>query len=329
MLLLQLVHARNHPVQQPYYMKSIFLLLAVSILLATACNDKSNTSEHGHDHADAAANGNAEHAGAHTYSCPMHPEVVSDKPGQCPKCGMNLEHTDNATASTTKYAINLSTKPEAIAAGKPVVFSFTPQIEGQAGTPVPLDLVHEKKMHVIIVSKDLSQFYHEHPDYTAQGSYDLSYTFRNGGNYVVYEDYTPSGATHQLGRQEIVVSGPAKPTVTFTAGKQQWSGNGYTAELKFDKPLKVKQSLLATVTVQRNGKPVTDLDNYLGALGHMVIISQNTEQYLHVHPNDSPDKGPTVSFHTGFETAGLYRVFLQFNHAGQIQTADFTINVAA
>jgi hypothetical protein len=25
-----------------------------------------------------------------TYTCPMHSEVTSDKPGKCPKCGMNL-----------------------------------------------------------------------------------------------------------------------------------------------------------------------------------------------------------------------------------------------
>lgn len=30
-------------------------------------------------------------SGQALYSCPMHPEVVSDKPGKCPKCGMNLE----------------------------------------------------------------------------------------------------------------------------------------------------------------------------------------------------------------------------------------------
>ena len=29
-------------------------------------------------------------AEAKTYTCPMHPEILSDKPGKCPKCGMAL-----------------------------------------------------------------------------------------------------------------------------------------------------------------------------------------------------------------------------------------------
>lgn len=36
--------------------------------------------------ASAAASGSA----ATAYQCPMHPEVTSDHPGRCPKCGMNL-----------------------------------------------------------------------------------------------------------------------------------------------------------------------------------------------------------------------------------------------
>ena len=31
-----------------------------------------------------------EYSNAETYTCPMHPEVQSDKPGKCPKCGMTL-----------------------------------------------------------------------------------------------------------------------------------------------------------------------------------------------------------------------------------------------
>lgn len=31
-----------------------------------------------------------------TYTCPMHPEVVSDQPGNCPKCGMKLVPKEKA-----------------------------------------------------------------------------------------------------------------------------------------------------------------------------------------------------------------------------------------
>ena len=31
-----------------------------------------------------------ENMGAATYTCTMHPEVNSGKPGKCPKCGMEL-----------------------------------------------------------------------------------------------------------------------------------------------------------------------------------------------------------------------------------------------
>lgn len=37
-----------------------------------------------------------------TYTCPMHPEVISDKPGKCPKCGMDLELKENNEKSDVK-----------------------------------------------------------------------------------------------------------------------------------------------------------------------------------------------------------------------------------
>lgn len=276
------------------------------------------------------AAGTAEHTGGHTYSCPMHPEVTSTQAGQtCPKCGMKLEHTDKVANGKT-YQMAFKVAPAPPVAGRPATLTFAPQETANPAAPVPLAVVHEKKIHLIIVSKDLSRFYHEHPEYTAQGDYRVPFTFRQGGDYVLFQDYTPAGSGHQLGRQPLTVQGPAYKPVRFSAPRMQWRGDGgYQAALVFDKPLKVGQPLGLKITLTKDGQPVTDLDNYLGALGHVVVISEDTERYLHVHPNEQADQGPTIGFNTNFEQAGLYRVFLQFNHGGQIHTANFTITVGA
>jgi FtsP/CotA-like multicopper oxidase with cupredoxin domain len=44
--------------------------------------------------------GGPESAGAVVYACPMHPEVVSEEPGRCPKCGMKLLATPAPPAPT-------------------------------------------------------------------------------------------------------------------------------------------------------------------------------------------------------------------------------------
>ncbi|MCB2408101.1 heavy metal-binding domain-containing protein [Hymenobacter lucidus] len=304
------------------------LLALASLLTAASCSSETES--------DSAANtvttpttGTADHAGGHTYACPMHPEVTSTKEGEkCPKCGMKLEHNDQVANSKT-YQMNFTATPTQLTAGQPATLAFTPRETGNESAPVPLAVVHEKKIHLIIVSKDLGQFYHEHPEYTADGDYKVQYTFPKGGNYVLFQDYTPTGSGHQLGRQPITVQGPAYTPAQFKNDDMQWEKNGYQASLSFDKPLTVGQLLSMKINITKDGQPVTDLDNYLGALGHVVVISQDTESYLHVHPNDQADKGPAIGFNTSFEKPGLYRVFLQFNHGGQIHTGDFTINVQA
>jgi hypothetical protein len=270
----------------------------------------------------------ADHAaGGHTYACPMHPEVTSTKEGEkCPKCGMNLVHNDNVANGKT-YRMKFRSVPAQPTAGKAATLAFTPQEAGNEKAPVPLAVVHEKKIHLIIVRKDLSAFYHEHPDYTAEGSYKVPFTFEKGGDYVLFQDYTPAGSGHQLGRQRLTVQGPKYTPVKYSADNLDWYGEGYHATLSFDKELKARQLLGMKINITQNGKPVTNLDNYLGALGHVVVISEDTERYLHVHPNSQKDKGPNISFNTNFEVSGLYRVFLQFNHGGKIHTGSFTVNV--
>lgn len=308
-------------------------LLAVASTFAVAACSSNDQSSSATDTVttptDGPAAGTADHAGAHIYACPMHPEVTSTEPGQkCPKCGMTLEHSDKVANGKT-YQMQFAAQPTQAMAGQSITLTFTPQEKGSPAAPVPLAVVHEKKIHLIIVSKDLSQFYHEHPEYTAEGNYRVPFTFKKGGEYVLFQDYTPAGSGHQLGRQPLTVQGAKYTPVKFSGSQMQWAADGYQATLAFDKPLKVGQLLGMKITLAKNGQPVTDLDNYLGALGHVVVISEDTERYLHVHPNDQTDKGPVIGFNTNFEAAGLYRVFLQFNHGGGIHTANFTINVGA
>lgn len=306
-------------------------LLAVASLFAASCSSDSFSSATNTvtTPTGAAADSTATHAGGHTYACPMHPEVTSTQEGQkCPKCGMALVHNDEVSNGKT-YQMKFEPQPAQFVAGQPVTLTYTPQEVGHEQAPVPLAVVHEKKIHLIIVRKDLSAFYHEHPEYTAAGNYRAPFTFAQGGDYVLFQDYTPAGSGHQLGRQPVTVQGPKYTPVKFSQDRMQWQQDGYQATLSFDKPLQVGQLLAMKINLTKNGQPVTDLDHYLGALGHVVVISQDTERYLHVHPNDQADRGPAIGFNTSFEAPGRYRVFLQFNHVGQTHTSDFTINVKA
>jgi hypothetical protein len=317
------------------------LIIALTVGLAaafTSC-DTNNANSH-----EQTKTGDTAAAHQHVYTCPMHPEVKSNEAGKCPKCSMELVHSDGASNGKI-YRMDFNYAPAKLEAGQAATLHFMPVEDGKNDVSVPLDVVHEKKVHLIIVSKDLSYFDHVHPEYAddghlivnvlpasqafANGTGHNETKFQYGGDYVMFADYTPTGSSHQVARIPVHVNGKEKATVKFEKENLTWSGNGYAVELRLDKDqLRTKESVGFTTHVTKNGKPVTDLDHYLGALGHMVVISEDTEDYLHVHPMDSDSHGPDVLFHTAFEKAGIYRVFLQFKHNDQVQTADFTVRVA-
>ena len=75
------------------------------------------------------------------------------------------------------------------------------------------------------------------------------------------------------------------------------------------------------VTVTRDGAPV-ETEPYLGAGGHLVALREGDLAFLHVHPTEG------LGFMATFPSAGRYRLFLQFVHAGQVRTVAFTQAVA-
>ncbi len=272
------------------------------------------------------------------YVCPMHPEVGSATPGRCPVPGCDMTLVPRGPARPTgvlhddRYEMELKTEPAVPATGLPVRLELTPRDRARNAVLTDLDVVHTKKLHLIIVSRDLALFDHVHPVQHPDGSLVLDYRFPSGGDYVLFADMTPAGAPNQVFRLPLHVEGPAPaPTPLVESPAPAGLFGDYRVELRAaPDPPRAKDEAVLAFTLTRNGRPVTDLEPLLGAAGHCVVIRQDTMEYLHCHPVEPLDPagvGPTVRFHTRFPVPGLYKVWGQFSRAGTILTADFVLRV--
>lgn len=326
-------------------MKKVLKLTTAIIAICTiaflsACKNSASTEKT--TATDTVAPTTGEHA--HQYRCPMNCEKgkTYEKEGTCPVCGMKLEHFDGVDNGLS-YKMEFVAAPSKLDAGKAAVLTFTPKVIGKETEAIALDVQHEKKIHLIVVSNDLSYFEHIHPDYQADGSYKItvldnnkSYSngpgknetrFSNGGDYTLFADYLPSGGSHQVEKIAVNVNGTKKATVTYNANKLIGTSDNFTVTLQSDggKLITGTQLHIAGELTQ-NGKAVdvNTLENYLGAKTHMVVVSLNDKEYLHVHPDVSAGK---FDLHTTFKKPGIYRGWIQFKSGGKVHTVDFVMDV--
>ena len=311
-------------------MKQVFKIsmavLAIStVAIFSACNNSGDTKTVTTDstktemtHAD----------GDHVYACPMHPEVTGKEGDDCPKCGMKLEHNDNAGA-VSNVSMQFSTNPATVNPNQEVTLSMTPKKKDNAAEQVALDVEHTKKIHLIIVNDDLSWFDHIHPEYNTDGSYSVKEKFPTPGKYTLFADYKPSGGNHVVDNLNVTVTGTASAAKKYGADKLTGSaGDGFSVSLTpTGSKFLTNMAMHINGVVMLNGKEVdvTTLEDYLGAKAHMVVVSLADKKYLHVHPSV---EGGKFDLHTTFDKPGVYRGWIQFQSKGKIYTSDFTMNVA-
>ena len=224
------------------------------------------------------------------------------------------------------YVMNMESNPDLIEAGKQVVFSLKPQVEGRESEPVPLDTRGGFEIHLILVSDDLSWFDHRHPVLSDLGTYELKYTFKEGGIYDLYADYRPTGSTDTYEKKTFAVNGNSSIGKAFKEAKLSSTAGPYQVSIspgESDSLVSGRPQLL-NVTISLDNIPVdpNTLGDYLGSKGHMVIINLNDRNFLHVHP--AVENGKLV-FHTTFHKPGLYRAWIQFQTENIVQTADFVL----
>ncbi|MET8690588.1 hypothetical protein ABZV77_40925 [Streptomyces sp. NPDC004732] len=188
---------------------------------------------------------------------------------------------------------------------------------------------HDKELHLIVASRDLTTYRHLHPTRAADGTWSTPVRLPEAGGYRVFADFRPERAKEGLTLgADLGVAGAYEPKV-LPAHSTTAKVDGYDVTLKGE--LKTGAGGDLTLSVAKNGRPVTDLQPYLGAYGHLVALRSGDLAYLHVHPNGTPGDsrtkaGPGISFGTAAPSKGAYRLFLDFKHEGKVRTAAFTVH---
>jgi hypothetical protein len=224
--------------------------------------------------------------------------------------------------------LTLALGPTEFPRGREGEFSF--RILGPEGEPVrEFEIEHEKRMHLIVVRRDLTRFQHLHPRLDGDGTWRTPLRIPDAGSYRVFADFKHEGETQTLAA-DLEVDGLVDWKELPPPNTMAHAGDGY--EVRMDGGRSAGREAELRFTVLRNGEPVT-VEPYLGAGGHLVALREGDLAYLHVHPVEHGGEpghrsGAPVAFATEFPTEGRYRLFLQFKHGGRVHTAAFTREVS-
>jgi hypothetical protein len=275
-----------------------------------------------------------------TWYCPMHPDMTAAITGQCPLCKMPL--VVGNPLDTREYELDFSTSPAAVTAGAPFTVRLRVRETGADQAITAFEEVHDKRYHLFIISRDMSIFEHVHPELRPDGTWELDTRLPKPGYYTIVSDFLPTGGSPQVITRSLITAdfrGDARsvPTRIEPDTIFEKTLNGMTARVDFEpQPLLAGEHghLMFHLTDSATGQPVTDLQPYLGAFGHTVIMSEDQTDVVHSHP--APDVsndistgagGPRVMFEGYFPLPGRYRAWTQFARHNQVTTFSFAFRV--
>ncbi len=274
------------------------------------------------------------------YFCPMHADVTARTKDKCGKCGMELVPGD--PWNEREYALELETTPAAPRAGSLVRLRFRVGHPDSGETVAGFEVVHDKRYHLFVASQDLEHLAHIHPEQQPDGTWTIEHTLPQPGYYRLYSDFLPRGGTPQIIARTLVTAG-FEGDLTSSLPRLQpdrelhKTVGGTRVQLTLEPDVIVAGRLTKLkYRLTSGGVPVTDLEPYLGAWGHTLVLSEDALEYVHAHPIEylpadasAPRGGPDVTFDALFPKPGRYRIWTQFQRRGEVSTVSFTVEATA
>jgi len=261
------------------------------------------------------------------FVCPMDKDVRSKVPGKCPRCGMTLVA---GIPDEREFPVHITTAPKILRPNEETLLTFRVEDPVSEKPVRDFEIMHEKLFHLFLISQDLQFFEHVHPAMQPDGSFDLDVKFPHAGLYRTLSDFYPKGATPQLIANTLFVPGsgmkvaPAKLMADLAPNKTE----NMEVSLTTDPPEPIaglKTMMFFRLT------PDDGIEPYIGAMGHMLAASWDLIDLMHTHPFliTDPDGGTVkqIQFNLIFPREGVYRVWVQFQRKGVVNTAVFNVPV--
>jgi hypothetical protein len=254
------------------------------------------------------------------FVCPMDPDVRSKGPSKCPRCGMALVP---GIPDFREYPVRIETKPKRLVPGGDAQMIFEVLDPKTRKRVNRFEMMHEKLFHLFIVSQDLQYFAHEHPVLEPDSRFRFETKLPKAGMYRVLSDFYPSGGTPQLIPNTVFVPGKGTFTPHLRPNLEPKEGENVHVALTLEpsQPLAGFKTLLFFDLTPHDG-----FEQYLGAWGHMMAASEDLVDMIHTHPFIA-DGGPKVQFNMIFPRPGIYRVWVQFQRKGVVNTVSYDIPV--
>lgn len=255
------------------------------------------------------------------WVCPMDADVRASSPGVCPRCGMKLALR---LPERKEFGLQVTHSPQVLKAGTNARLTLRVIDPETHQLAKRFSEVHEKLIHLFVVSENLESFAHIHPELQPDGSFTVEAHLPYPGMYRLLADFYPTGSVPQLALGTFFAGEPArKPKLVPALAPCQAANLRATLQLEPDRPCATLESRLIFAL-----DPASELERYLGAWGHMLVASEDLIDLLHVHPFLVKEHG-SMQFNVIFPRPGLYRVWTQFQRAGQVNTTVFTVPVRA
>lgn len=178
---------------------------------------------------------------------------------------------------------------------------------------------HEKLLHFIVVDEQLKKYYHLHPEQIGKGEFRIGNVLPDGF-YKGFIDIKPENLAYHVTPVLFVVGDPVDQShghrlIADQTLVQEIDGETVKLTMSTDQ---INET--ATLSFELNR---TALTPYLGAMGHVVILDEEAQNFLHVHPVNH--ENPV--FQTTFKKPGLYKIWAEFKQGEKVRAFPYVVEI--